>query len=138
MIKLHCCLPFPPHSQDSPHIPSLSLPFQLPPWPGPKSRMSSPARSTTWEARLASYKRRSVSSIGVSFFHMSLALHTCDIQAGEAASCWKGRKHKLKEGKEIPKPKGMAGRCPPKGYNLQDAMGLEENKRWYNKFAVSD
>ena len=37
----------------------------------------------------------------------------------------------------IPKPKGLAGRAPPKGYNLQDEMGLGDNRRRYNKFAVS-
>ena len=36
----------------------------------------------------------------------------------------------------IPKPKGLAGRSPPKGYNLQDAMGLMENRARYNKIAV--
>src|SRR5208283_170060 len=37
---------------------------------------------------------------------------------------------------QIPKPKGSAGRNPPKGYNLQIEMGLGDSKRRYNKYQV--
>ncbi|KIK42165.1 hypothetical protein CY34DRAFT_805223, partial [Suillus luteus UH-Slu-Lm8-n1] len=36
--------------------------------------------------------------------------------------------------REIPKPKGQAGRAPPQGYNVQDAMGLKDRNRRYNEF----
>jgi|ERR1700722_20095839 len=36
----------------------------------------------------------------------------------------------------IPKPAGSAGKTPPKGYNLQDAMGLTDRKRKYNMLSV--
>jgi hypothetical protein len=36
----------------------------------------------------------------------------------------------------IPKPKGKLDRSPPNGYNLQEAMGLAENRARYNKFSV--
>jgi hypothetical protein len=37
----------------------------------------------------------------------------------------------------ILKPSGVAGKTPPKGYNLQEAMGLTDNKRRYNRLSVS-
>jgi hypothetical protein len=36
----------------------------------------------------------------------------------------------------IKKPKGQAGRSPPRGYNLRDEMGLLRAKRKYHTFAV--
>ena len=48
----------------------------------------------------------------------------------------KARKHARTRKQLIPKPKGSAGKSAPKGYNLQDAMGLTENKRRYNELAV--
>ncbi|KAG1731444.1 hypothetical protein EDD22DRAFT_788477 [Suillus occidentalis] len=36
----------------------------------------------------------------------------------------------------IPKPKGQAGRSPPKGYQIQEAMGLARDRRLYNAFRV--
>jgi hypothetical protein len=53
----------------------------------------------------------------------------------EEASC-KVNKDEEVNFKLIPKPKGLAGRSPPKGYNLQDAMGLSGNKARYNKISV--
>jgi len=37
----------------------------------------------------------------------------------------------------IVKPNGLAGRAPPKGYNLQEEMGLTDNKTKYTSIAVS-
>jgi hypothetical protein len=38
----------------------------------------------------------------------------------------------------IPKPKGQAGRSPPYGYKIQDAMGLSDNKPRYTMIRVSE
>lgn len=37
----------------------------------------------------------------------------------------------------IPKPKGEAGRAPPRGYNLQEAMGLQDHNSRYNRLTVT-
>jgi hypothetical protein len=46
------------------------------------------------------------------------------------------RNHFKKAEQLIPKPKGSAGKSAPKGYILQDAMGLQDDKRCYNILAV--
>jgi hypothetical protein len=44
--------------------------------------------------------------------------------------------HKPSRRRLIPKPKGQVDRSPPNGYNQQDAMGLSDNKKKYNRLAV--
>ncbi|KAG2358514.1 hypothetical protein BDR07DRAFT_1611846 [Suillus spraguei] len=58
-----------------------------------------------------------------------------NILASEIALKTTNDVHRLDhKSRKIPKPKGQAGRSPPHGYNLQEAMGLTGRNRRYNKF----
>lgn len=53
-----------------------------------------------------------------------------------------GKTHKVHNNPQVVKPwvlkpKGTAGRSAPLGYNIQEAMGLGNNRRLYNAYCVS-
>lgn len=58
------------------------------------------------------------------------------VAVGKDKARKKNFKHTPRDMIQIPKPKGSAGRNPPKGYNLQTEMGLGDNKRRYNNYQV--
>lgn len=50
----------------------------------------------------------------------------------------KPRQNELPAEQMVGKPRGAAGRAPPDGYSIQEAMGLRDDKRRYNAFCVSN
>ncbi|KAG2137814.1 hypothetical protein BD769DRAFT_1703334 [Suillus cothurnatus] len=42
------------------------------------------------------------------------------------------------QSRKIPKPKGQAGQAPPRGYNVQEAMGLADDNDRYNSAKYLD